>query len=249
MAFKNPSDSHAHSQNVLNLLYEYDSFLDSINVVADFGCGSGLDAKWWATLATRDETPEPRNYIVYGIDTNIGQVDASVTALPNVHLFEKNFENDIVIPRQCDLLWSHDSFQYAVNPMQTLALWNQQMNVNGMLVLSIPVTTFYQYNKIQVNSHNGGYHNYDIVNLMYMLGANGFDCRDAYFYKPQNEPWIYAAVYKASEPLDPRTTSWHTLAEMNMISDKAKESLNTYNYVRQTDLVTLWLDKDFHRVM
>jgi hypothetical protein len=249
MAFKNPHDSHAHSQNVLNLLYEYDSFLDSINVVADFGCGSGLDVKWWATLASREDPPEPRNFMVYGVDTNIAQVEADVAALPNVRIYQRDFEDDNIIPCKCDLLWSHDSFQYAVNPMQTLKYWNQQMNLNGMLVLSIPVSTFYQYNKIQVNSHNGAYHNYDIVNLMYMLGANGFDCKDAYFYKPQNEAWIYAAVYKASDPLDPKTTTWHTLAELDVISDRAKESLNVHNYVKQTDLVTLWLDKDFHRIM
>ena len=249
MAFKNPAESHAHSTHVLELLCEYDSFLDSINVVADFGCGTGLDTKWWATLETRDDPPEPRNYVVYGVDTNIARVESDIAALPNVHLFQRDFESDNVIPRPCDLLWCHDSFQYAVNPMQTLKYWNQQMNVNGMLVLSIPVNTFQQYNKTQVNSYNGSYYNYDIVNLMYMLGVNGFDCRDAYFYKPQTEPWIYAAVYKASEPLDPKTTSWHALAEMNVISDRAKESLNVHNYVRQTDLVTLWLDKDFHRVL
>lgn len=249
MAFKNPTESHAHSKHVLDLLCEYDSFLDSITVVADFGCGAGLDTKWWATLETRDDPPEPRNYVVYGVDSNIAQVEPDVAALPNVHLFQKNFEDDIVIPRPCDLLWCHDSFQYAINPMQTLKYWNQQMNVNGMLVLSIPVNTFHQYNKTQVNSYNGMYYNYDIVNLMYMLGVNGFDCKDAYFYKPQHEPWIYAAVYKSGDPLDPRTTSWHTLAEMDVISDRAKESLNVHNYVKQTDLVTMWLDKDFHRVL
>ena len=35
--FKNPDDSHDHSRGVLDMLYQYDSFLDSIKVVADMG--------------------------------------------------------------------------------------------------------------------------------------------------------------------------------------------------------------------
>ena len=48
--FKNAYESHEHSRKTLDLLYGYDSFLDSIESVADFGCGSGLDTHWWATL-------------------------------------------------------------------------------------------------------------------------------------------------------------------------------------------------------
>ena len=45
--FKNPEESHAHSLGILNLLPEYDTFLDSLTVIADMGCGAGLDARWW----------------------------------------------------------------------------------------------------------------------------------------------------------------------------------------------------------
>ena len=50
MAFKNAYASHDHSRGILDLIYGYDSFLDSLSIVADFGCGAGLDAEWWATL-------------------------------------------------------------------------------------------------------------------------------------------------------------------------------------------------------
>ena len=65
--FKNPYYSHEHSLEVLNLIHGYDSFLDNIRSVADMGCGAGLDVQWWATLATRDDPPEPRNYKVYAV--------------------------------------------------------------------------------------------------------------------------------------------------------------------------------------
>ena len=40
--FKNAHDSHAHSLKILNTLREYDTFLESLTVVADMGCGTGV---------------------------------------------------------------------------------------------------------------------------------------------------------------------------------------------------------------
>lgn len=249
MAFKNAYDSHDHSRGILDLLYGYDSFLDSLSVVADVGCGVGLDAEWWATLETRDDPPEPRNYLVYAVDSNISNLDHNVKALPNIVPIQKDFEYAEMLPRKVDLMWSHDSFQYATNPLQTLCNWSNLMNVNGMLVMSVLQNTHYAYNRIYNNSYSGTYFNYNIVNLMYMLAVNGFDCKDAYFYKNMNDPWLHAAVYKSSvAPMDPKTTSWHDLADKGLINDSAMASLNQHNYVRQEDLVTTWLDKDFYRI-
>lgn len=249
MAFRNAYESHEHSTGILDLIYGYDSFLDSLSVVADFGCGEGLDAEWWATLMTRDDPPEPRNYLVYAVDRDVSKVAPDVAALPNVKVIQADFEEEFAIPRKCDMLWSHDAFQYATNPLQTLKYWNQQMNVNGMLIMSMPQNVHYAYNRINTNSYDGVYYNHNIVNLIYMLAVNGFDCKDAYFYKNANDPWLYVAVYKTDiAPMDPKTTSWHNLAELNLINDSAVASLNRHNYVRQEDLVTVWLDKDFYRV-
>jgi trans-aconitate methyltransferase len=248
MAFKNAYDSHDHSRQILDLLYGYDSFLDSISVVADMGCGAGQDVEWWATLRTRDDPPEDRDFTVYGLDQNISGIDKFVTDLPNVKFIQGDFEQPGLLPRKVDLMWSHDSFNYAINPLQTLATWNRQMNTNGMLILSIPQNMHYQYNRFQNNSYSGVYYNHNIATLIYMLATSGFDCKDAYFYKNANDPWLYAAVYKSSEPLDPKTTSWFDLADKNLINDSMKNSINKHSYVRQEDIITTWLDKDFYRI-
>ena len=145
MAFRNAYESHEHSLQILDLIYGYDSFLDSLSRVADFGCGAGLDAEWWATLETRDDPPEPRNYIVYAVDKNISQLDDSVKSLPNVHTIEANVEDPEFNLRSLDLIWCHDVFQYVVNPMGTLRHWNNMMSANGMLMLSFPQNISYQY--------------------------------------------------------------------------------------------------------
>jgi len=248
--FKNALASHAHSRPIMDLIYQYDSFLDSLEVVADFGCGSGLDIEWWATLTTRDDPPEPRNYLCYAVDKNTSQIDSEIKNLPNVQVVEADIESaDRPVPRQIDLLWCHDAFQYVTNPLHTLRLWNETMSVNGMMVLTLPQSVHYEHNRLSNTSRNGCYFNYNVVNLMYMLAVNGFDCKDAYFYKDINNMWLHAAVYKSDiPPMDPQTTTWHDLIDLGLVNDSVKNSVLKHGYVEQDDLLTSWLDRDYHRV-
>jgi SAM-dependent methyltransferase len=246
--FKNSQESHEHSRKILDILYGYDSFLDSLETVADFGCGNSLDLQWWATLETRDDPPEPRNYKCYAVDKNIKRVDLSVSSLPNVRVIEADLEGiDPPIPRTIDFIWCHDTFQYLLNPLQTLGMWNRQLTPNGMLLLSFPQSTYYEYNRLKNTSRSGCFYNHNIVTLMYMLAVNGFDCKDAYFYKDTEDPWLSAAVYKTDiKPLDPKTTTWFDLADQDLLNDSVVECLNRYGYVKQDEIITTWLNKDFH---
>lgn len=247
--FKNAEQSYQHSQPIRDLLYQYDSFLDSLEVIADYGCGAGLDIEWWANLETRDDPPEPRNYTCYAIDTNTKQIEPRIKNLPNVITLESDVELEQPVPREIDLLWCRDTFQYFTNPLNTLRLWNENMTVNGMLLLSIPQNVHYEHNRLNNTSRNGWYFNYNIVNLMYMLAVNGFDCRDAYFYKDMNDMWLYAAVYKSNiNPMNPKTTTWHDLIDQNLVNESVKNSIEKNGYVRQEELLTTWLDKDYYRI-
>jgi SAM-dependent methyltransferase len=244
--FKNSFDSHEHSLQTLELLYGYDSFLDSLKVIVDMGCGEGRDLGWWATLETREDQPEPRNYAVYGVDRTL-KVDSEISNLPNVHLLERNFE-DRILPIQADLIWSHDSFQYALDPIKTLRNWSLQLNPNGMLVMVLPQTMAYSQNRLHFVTENYSYHNYNICNLIYLLAVNGFDCKDAYFYKNVETNWIHLAVYKSEDPMDPATTSLYDLAEKNLLHPTVVNSLTRFGYIRQEDIVYPWLDRDFYQI-
>lgn len=248
--FKNAESSHRHSQFIRDLLYQYDSFLDSLQVVADFGCGQGLDLEWWATLKTRDDPPEPRNYLCYAVDKNIKQIKSDIANLPNVHAIQADLEDpDRFISRQIDLVWCHDVFQYITNPLYTLRQWNEMMSVNGMLVMSIPQTVHYEHNRLNNLSHNGWYFNHNVVNMMYLLAVNGFDCRDAYFYKEANDMWLHVAVYKSDiAPMDPRHTTWHDLVDANLVNESVKNCISQFGYVRQEEILTTWLNKDYYRI-
>jgi SAM-dependent methyltransferase len=246
--FKNSEASHQHSLRTLDSLYEYDDFMDSLRVVADMGCGSGLDIEWWATRETRDDPPEPHNYICYAVDINPSIVEDRISNISNLRVMTGDFEQKIV-PRSIDMLWCHDAFQYVKYPLQTLKLWNECMNPDGMMIITVPQMQSYQYNRVVTRSVSGCFYHYNACNLIYMLAVNGFDCRDSYVLKEANDPWLSIAVYKSNvAPMDPATTSWFDLASAGLLNDSVLESLNRYGHVRQEELLFKWFDKDFYFV-
>jgi len=244
--FKNSHDSHSHSLEILNLIYGYDSFLDNLSSIADMGCGDGLDAEWWATLQTQDDPPEPRNYKVYAVDKDINRIDPSTLKFnKNITPMQGDFETRVV-PVLVDLIWAHDSFQYATDPIKCLTTWKSGLNTNGMLMLAIPQTTY--LNKISLVVENDNQlHNYNLLNLMYMLAITGFDVHDAYFYRKENTPWLYAAVYATDRAPLPTTTTWIELANLNLVNESVRESINRYNFPKLNELVVTWLDKSFYQ--
>ena len=120
--FKNDDESHQHSLETLNQLYNYSDFMESIKTMADIGCGSGKDLEWWATRTTNDEYSTPLNIECQGIDI----LDKLPVAMsyPNITYQKTDFEGTIYTSKdKFDVLWCHDAFQYAVNPLQTLINW------------------------------------------------------------------------------------------------------------------------------
>jgi hypothetical protein len=82
-----------------------------------------------------------------------------------------------------------------------------------------------------------------------MLAVNGFDCRDAYFYKDINDMWLHAAVYKSDvQPMNPKTATWHDLIDSHLVNESIKNCVNKYGHVRQEEILTTWLNKDYYRI-
>jgi hypothetical protein len=112
-----------------------------------------------------------------------------------------------------------------------------------MLFLSVRQTTYMENNRLKVTTHDNQYQSYNLLNLMYMLATAGFDCRDAFFYRESNSPWLYAAVYASGhEPME--SASWEELIEKQLINDSVAQSINKYGYARLEDVIVSWFDRE-----
>lgn len=245
-SFRNSEESHAHSRQTLDVLYEHDDFMESVGRVADLGCGpAGLDALWWASATTRDDVPQPLNIQTVAID----QFETFMPARKNKNLSYQrtDLETWRETKRGFDVMWCHDTFQYMTNPLQCLINWWNVTADNGMLVLILPQTTNMEYNIEAFDLPSGCYYNHTLTSLIYMLATTGWDCASGFFLKRPTDPWLHAIVYKSTQtPRDPRQTSWYDLAESGLLPVSAVKSINKYGYPRQRDLVLPWLDKSFH---
>jgi SAM-dependent methyltransferase len=243
MKFTHPGDSHLHSLQTLNQLYEYDDFMASIRSMVDLGCGSGDDLAWWATRTTRDDVPEPLNIRCTGIDL---VPDRRVSRqLLNVVYATQDFEQEIIPhPGGFDVLWCHDAFQYCISPLATLSRWWHMTSTGGMLALAVPVTQRVHQRQLSYELHSGCYYHHTLVSLMHMLAMSGWNCRQGFFKQTAQDVWIHAVVYKSSqEPLDPKTTSWHDLSRLELLPESADRSIYAHGYLRQQDLILPWIDK------
>ena len=246
MTFSTDQDSHAHSLRTLELLYEYDDFMGSVDTMCDMGCGSGLDLEWWATRTTRDDNPQPLNIICQGIDI---QSSLKIQKRHDNIKFRLGDFEDLSVPtkHRFDVIWCHDAFQYCLNPLQTLRQWHGLMNPNGMLVLILPQTTNVAGSTLEFDQPDYVYYNWTMVSLIHCLAVSGFDCASGYFLKNPDDYWLHAVVYRSETPVrDPRSARWYHLAEDNVLPESVVLSANRHGQVRQQDLVLPWLDRS-HR--
>jgi SAM-dependent methyltransferase len=232
------------SLGVLNALYEYDDFMESIRNLVDLGCGTGEDLAWWATRTTRSDSPQPLNIKCVGVDT--------VEQLPMVHKYanvtyqRNNFEGEVHPSRDgFDVLWCHDAFQYCLDPVGTLGRWKQIASPGAMLVISVPETMTILRNQATFHLPSGVFYHYTLVNLIYMLAVNGWDCRSGFFQKLPQDPWIRAVVYKSDyQPEHPTRLSWYDLVDLKLLPETADKSILAHGYLQQQDLVVPWLDQN-----
>ena len=241
--FISDAESHAHSRQTLDALYEYDDFMLSLKMIGDLGCGSGMDLEWWATRTTRDESARPLNLKCIGIDRAQGLTMAQ--RYVNIQYQSQDFESDLMRQkRKFDVLWCHDAFQYVLNPLATLSMWHSCLSKDGMLVLIVPQSTNVEFRKQCFDSREGCYFHWTMTNLIRALAVSGFDCAGGFFRKNPSDPWLHAVVYKSDlGPQPAATTTWYQLADLGLLPQSAVNSIARHGYLRQQDLLLPWLDK------
>lgn len=242
--FRNAEESHIHSLQTLNMLYEYDDFMASINTMVDLGCGDGLDLEWWATRTTRNDTQYPLNIDCTGVDL-LPQLRISKKHT-NITYQSVDFETEIHPKKKklFDILWCHNSFQYAVNPIETLSRWWHIASNGAMLAIMIPQTTNFQARQQLFTQPTGVFYHHTLVSLIHMLATAGWDCRSGFFKKNLTDSWLTAIVYKSPHnPMNPKTTTWYDLVDKKLLPESADVCINRHGELRQQELILPWLDK------
>jgi SAM-dependent methyltransferase len=241
--FRNEDESHQHSLQTLNQLYEYDDFMLSIRSVVDLGCGSGRDLEWWATRTTRDEHSMPLNIKCTGVDILTRMPMA--TKYPNMLYQRTDFEVKINPPAEkFDILWCHNAFQYAIDPIKTLSYWREISAEGAMLAIAVPQTTNIRHKDLDFTQTDGCLYHYTMVNLIHMLAITGWDCKSGFFKKDSTDNWLHAVVYKSNHaPFDPKKTRLYDLVEAKLLPESADKSILSKGFLDQKDLVLPWLNK------
>jgi SAM-dependent methyltransferase len=233
-----------HSIETLNLLYEYDDFMYSIQSLIDLGCGMGQDLEWWATRTTRDDNPKPLHIRCTGVDLAENLPLAKRYDNIDYQLIDFEDPNISLFPGGYDILWCHDSFQYAKNPLQTLKQWWHLASTGGMLYICVPVTQRLHRRQFDFKLSSGCYYHYTLVNLMYMLATTGWDCGAGFFKQSPQDDWLQAVVYKSEhQPRDPKNTTWYDLSELKLLPASADKSIHAHGCLHQQDLIIPWLDR------
>lgn len=241
-----PSDqaSHEHSLLTLNQILKYESWLFSLKTIYDMGSGNGMDAHWWANLHYRtDHGVLPFNFRVFGVDTYLPKI----RRLPDNLQFIKHDMEEYDEGIRADVIWSHDSFRFVMNPIKTLKAWHRQLNPNGMLCIITPQTYNVTHSKPVVRTYSQNFYQWTITNLIYMLAVCGFDLRDNRFWKEPNDPWLHLIAYKGeNKPFEnPREATWYKLMERNCLPEDVVKSIKRFGYLKQETMQSHWINGEF----
>lgn len=228
------------STEVLELLDQKSSFMESLSVVADMGCGKGADAAWWADR--KDENGKSRRLVVFAVDKSI-QLD-NHNRRQNVRIVKEDFSNTTIAKNKVDVLWCHNAFQYATDPVKTLRHWYDIMSENGLLYIAIPQTNYIDdLSRWQMVNPTGCFWPHNIVSLIYLLAACGFDCKDGHFKQRRHDQMIYLCAYKSpNKPMNLDEASLYKLDELNMLPDTISKCIEKHGAIRHEFLRLPWFD-------
>lgn len=231
-------------EEFLELLNAYGTFMESIDTLADMGCGYGEDLEWWATRALLDDDDNeiPLNIKCTGVDLHSDKGKLVAQKYDNVVFENRDFELATNSEKRYDVIWCNNSFQYCANPFETLKIWREMVTDGGMIAMIVPATTYLEDNRTVITIGANSMYHYTTVSLIHMFALAGLEV--AFMQQKLGDPWIKLVAYKTKHgPFDPKTTSMYDLMGKHLLPHAAEECIQRFGYLRQDALTLPWLDK------
>lgn len=230
----------------LELLGQNEDFMDSVSIVADMGCGLGQDSHWWATR--EDSDGKPRNYFVFAVDKEL-RIDNHYRH-KNIRVVKEDYTHTSIAKGKVDVVWCANAFQYAHDPVKTLNHWWNLMSQDGLLYISVPQTNYIDdLSRWQMICESGVYWPHNMTSLIYLLAANGFDCRDGHFKQQRGNPMLHLAVYKSPhKPMDMGKTSLYDLVDLKLLPASVEACILKYGCMRHEFLEVEWIDHSIYNL-
>lgn len=235
----NPAGSRLHSNNFLELLYQYPEMMESIDNVIDVGCGKGYDSLWWATIDDGDtDNPKPLNIKVTAIDKD----NNLAKEVDHTHIeFVQGDWDKVTLKDTYDVVWAHCVLHEAKDPLQFLHTMNRFCALGGMLCLSFPTTINTFYGEPDYRVYDQASHSITLPGLIYMLALSGFNCNDGFFLKQPNTNIINAIVYKDKEEV--YGYGEKTLYDLEeLLPESCNKQLEKFGYITNKGLLLHWID-------
>jgi SAM-dependent methyltransferase len=230
----------------LNLFDEamWDQFL----TVLDVGCGTGQQANWWGTRRPWNEKEEFAPFTqCKAIDLIIPDNDYN----SDFEFVQGDFHKLPWSKHTFDIVWSHYSLQYSINPHKALWEWRRVLKPDGRLYLTVPSHDYWFKDNIyhQVE-HNWG-STFTLASLIYMLALCGYDTAQGAYFKSKTEPYIRVDVpvnSKIKKPLDNLEVSLYDLIDLKLLPPHLEEAVSKKGIIRDEDFIIMWstgLVRDF----
>lgn len=160
----NTYDTHCDIQNIIcehsiDLLLKYNRNFYSI---ADFACGTGE-----STLKLINSV---HYHTCYGVDFSEKLLDVAKSKLPNhVRFFLADFDHQIILGDQLDLIFCNMGLQWSFDLLNTLKLFYQYLYKNGLIIFSMPIypnfPEIHEQYKLKAHAHADIIKNLNLVNL------------------------------------------------------------------------------------
>lgn len=179
-------DKHCYIQNVI-----FDELLNILpknnyNIIADYACGTAINTN------KLFEIYQPKKCFAIDIADKLLEIaknkyNNTSNMLKDIKFIEANFDEKIFIDNYLDLAISNMGLQWSIDLNYSSQMIKQQLNKNGVLAFSMPVSGTFE--EIDIKYRNNFYQFADIKEILCKAGFTNIITKQKKYILNFNDPY------------------------------------------------------------